>query len=52
MAGLRPDVEIMMVEFIGVALDALLNHAAKLDAFTGGLEGSPGGAVRVRRRLR
>ncbi len=36
MAGLRPVVEIMMVDFIGVALDALLNHAAKLDAFTHG----------------
>lgn len=34
MAGLRPVVEIMMVDFIGVALDALLNHAAKLDGFT------------------
>ena len=36
MAGLRPVVEIMMVDFIGVAIDALLNHAAKLDAFSGG----------------
>lgn len=36
MAGLRPVVEVMMVDFIGVAIDALLNHAAKLDAFSGG----------------
>lgn len=36
MAGLRPVVEIMFVDFLGVALDQLLNHAAKLDAFTGG----------------
>ncbi len=36
MAGLRPVVEIMMVDFIGVAFDALLNHAAKLEGFSGG----------------
>jgi pyruvate dehydrogenase E1 component beta subunit len=36
MAGLKPVVEIMLVDFIGVAMDALLNHAAKVDAFTGG----------------
>ncbi|HEX8972849.1 alpha-ketoacid dehydrogenase subunit beta [Oryzihumus sp.] len=36
MAGLRPVVEVMFVDFIGVALDQLLNHAAKLEAFTGG----------------
>jgi pyruvate dehydrogenase E1 component beta subunit len=36
MAGLRPVVEVMMVDFIGVAIDALLNHAAKLEAFSGG----------------
>ncbi len=36
MAGLRPVVEVMMVDFIGVAVDALLNHAAKLEAFSGG----------------
>ncbi|MBM3175371.1 MAG: pyruvate dehydrogenase, partial [Chloroflexi bacterium] len=28
MSGLRPVVEIMMVDFIAVAVDALLNHAA------------------------
>ncbi len=35
MAGLRPVVEIMFVDFIAVALDPLLNHAAKLRAFSG-----------------
>ncbi|MBM4453714.1 MAG: pyruvate dehydrogenase [Chloroflexi bacterium] len=35
MSGLRPVVEIMMVDFIAVAVDALLNHAAKLEAFSG-----------------
>jgi len=36
MAGLRPVVELYMVDFIGVAMDALLNHAAKVKAFTAG----------------
>jgi pyruvate/2-oxoglutarate/acetoin dehydrogenase E1 component len=36
MAGLRPIVEIMMIDFIAVAVDALVNHAAKLEAFSGG----------------
>jgi pyruvate dehydrogenase E1 component beta subunit len=36
MLGLRPVVEIMFVDFVGVALDQLLNHAAKLDALSGG----------------
>jgi len=36
MAGLRPVAEIMFVDFIGVAFDALLNHAAKFSAFSGG----------------
>ncbi len=36
MAGLRPVVEIMMVDFIGVAMDALLTHAAKVEALSGG----------------
>jgi len=36
MAGLRPVVEIMMIDFIAVCFDALLNHAAKVDAFSGG----------------
>jgi len=36
MAGLRPVVEVMLVDFVGVAMDALLNHAAKIEAFSGG----------------
>lgn len=36
MAGLRPVVELYMVDFLGVAMDALLNHAAKLEVFSGG----------------
>ncbi|MGZ4610262.1 MAG: alpha-ketoacid dehydrogenase subunit beta [Actinomycetes bacterium] len=36
MAGMRPVVEIMFVDFLGVALDQLLNHAAKVEALTGG----------------
>lgn len=35
MAGLRPVVEIMLVDFIGVAFDGILNHASKLDGFSG-----------------
>ncbi len=36
MAGLRPVVELYMVDFVSVAVDALLNHAAKLEGFSGG----------------
>jgi len=36
MAGLRPVVEVMLVDFIGVALDGLLNHASKIETFSGG----------------
>ncbi len=35
MAGLRPVVELYMVDFFGVTMDALLNHAAKLKTFSG-----------------
>jgi len=35
MAGLRPIVEIMLIDFIGVAVDGLLNHAAKTEFFSG-----------------
>lgn len=41
MAGLRPVAEIMLVDFIAVAVDALLNHAAKLEAFSGGRWNAP-----------
>ncbi|MFO7545785.1 MAG: transketolase C-terminal domain-containing protein [Trueperaceae bacterium] len=36
MAGLRPVVELYMVDFVGVCMDALLNHGAKVEAFSGG----------------
>jgi acetoin:2,6-dichlorophenolindophenol oxidoreductase subunit beta len=36
MSGLRPVVEFYMVDFLGVCMDALLNHAAKVEAFSGG----------------
>jgi len=36
MAGLRPVVEMYMVDFLGVCMDALLNHGAKVEAFSGG----------------
>lgn len=36
MAGLRPVVEIMMVDFAAVAMDSILNHMAKLEGFSGG----------------
>jgi len=36
MSGLKPVVEIMLVDFIGTAMDALLNHAAKVEFFSGG----------------
>ncbi len=36
MAGLRPVVELYMVDFIAVAFDAVLNHMAKVEAFSNG----------------
>ena len=36
MAGMRPIVEIMYFDFVGVCLDQLLNQAAKLPFMTGG----------------
>src|SRR5438128_259643 len=36
MAGMRPVVEVMYLDFIGVCLDQLLNQAAKLPFMTGG----------------
>ena len=35
MAGLRPVAELIMIDFVAVAVDALVNHAAKIDAFSG-----------------
>jgi 2-oxoisovalerate dehydrogenase E1 component len=36
MAGMRPVVELMYVDFVGVCLDQLLNQAAKMPFMTGG----------------
>jgi pyruvate dehydrogenase E1 component beta subunit len=36
MAGLKPVVEVMLVDFMAVAMDAVLNHAAKIESFSGG----------------
>ncbi len=36
MSGLRPVVEFYMADFLPVALDAIINHAAKLRDFSGG----------------
>ncbi|MDX1614385.1 MAG: transketolase C-terminal domain-containing protein [Candidatus Promineifilaceae bacterium] len=36
MAGLRPVLDLTLVDFIGVAMDGLLNHAAKIAAFSDG----------------
>ncbi len=36
MAGLRPIVEVMLIDFVTVAVDALVNHAAKVEALSGG----------------
>jgi len=41
MTGLRPVVEMYMVDFFGVCMDALLNHAAKIEAFSGGKWAAP-----------
>ena len=36
MGGLHPVVEVMLVDFIGVTMDAVLNHAAKIERFSNG----------------
>ncbi len=41
MTGLRPVVEMYMVDFLGVCMDALLNHAAKIEVFSGGKWNAP-----------
>jgi pyruvate/2-oxoglutarate/acetoin dehydrogenase E1 component len=41
MAGLRPVIELYMVDFLGVTMDALLNQAAKLFTFSGGSWNAP-----------
>ena len=37
MAGMRPVVELMYLDFLGVCFDQLLNQAAKLPFMTGGV---------------
>jgi 2-oxoisovalerate dehydrogenase E1 component len=46
MAGMKPVVELMYLDFLGVCLDQLLNQAAKLRFMTGG-RASPGLTVRT-----
>jgi pyruvate/2-oxoglutarate/acetoin dehydrogenase E1 component len=41
MAGMHPVVQLYMVDFLGVTMDALLNHAAKLKCFSGGKWNAP-----------
>jgi len=41
MGGLRPVVELYMVDFMAVALDAVLNHMAKLATFSAGTWSCP-----------
>jgi 2-oxoisovalerate dehydrogenase E1 component len=41
MAGLRPVVEVMYLDFIGVCLDQIMNQAAKLRFMTGGAVSLP-----------
>lgn len=41
MGGLRPVVELYMVDFMAVGLDAVLNHMAKLATFSGGTWACP-----------
>jgi 2-oxoisovalerate dehydrogenase E1 component len=41
MAGTRPVVELMYIDFVGVCLDQLLNQAAKLHFMTGGAVSIP-----------
>ena len=36
MGGLKPVVEIMLVDFMGVCIDGILNHASKVETFSGG----------------
>jgi pyruvate/2-oxoglutarate/acetoin dehydrogenase E1 component len=36
MAGLHPVVELWLVDFLTVCMDGLVNHAAKVEAFSGG----------------
>ena len=52
MLGLRPVVEIMTINFILVAMDMVVNHAAKVRQMFGGKVGVPAGDPHARRRRR
>lgn len=41
LAGLRPIAELMFMDFIGVALDQIANHAAKIRYMSGGRQHAP-----------
>lgn len=41
LAGLRPVAELMFMDFLGVAMDQIANHAAKVRYMTGGRKGAP-----------
>ncbi|BBX18070.1 dehydrogenase [Mycolicibacterium duvalii] len=41
LAGLRPVAELMFMDFLGVAMDQIANHAAKVRYLSGGRTGAP-----------
>ncbi|QLL08924.1 alpha-ketoacid dehydrogenase subunit alpha/beta [Mycobacterium vicinigordonae] len=41
LAGMRPVAELMFVDFLGVAMDQIANHAAKIRYMSGGRQGAP-----------
>jgi 2-oxoisovalerate dehydrogenase E1 component len=41
LAGMRPVAELMFMDFLGVAMDQIANHAAKVRYMTGGRKGAP-----------
>ncbi len=41
MGGLRPVAELMFMDFLGVAMDQIANHAAKIRYMSGGRKGAP-----------
>ncbi|BBX00961.1 dehydrogenase [Mycolicibacterium moriokaense] len=41
LAGLRPVAELMFMDFLGVAMDQIANHAAKVRYLSGGRRGAP-----------
>ncbi|OBH96928.1 thiamine pyrophosphate-dependent enzyme [Mycobacterium sp. E2733] len=41
LGGLRPVAELMFMDFLGVAMDQIANHAAKIRYMSGGRQGAP-----------